>query len=229
MITIIRHSERLDHVNKKKWEKSKRFKQNSLDTPITKKGDKIAINAINKILKKGYKNITYLYSSPLTRCIQTSLIIKKVIKKKLNIDLKIRIEYGLVEIEVPFTKFEKDKFVVDSNINYIDKELSINNLIKKYGNHFDKNYKSIIKYDKINFDKSFVSGYNRIMKIFKKINEYVKNNNTIICTHGGCLLGIYSYLNKKLNELEYNKVAGAYCSMILKEDNKVTLLKPDIL
>ena len=229
MITIIRHSERLDFTNEKKWQKSKRFKQNSLDTPITKKGDKIAINAINKILKKGYKNITYLYSSPLTRCIQTSLIIKKIIKKKLNIDLKIRVEYGLVEIDTHFTKFENNKFVVDSNKNYIDKELRLDNLIKKYGSHFDNDYKSIIKYDKINFDKSITSGYNRVMKVFNKINQNVKNNNTIICTHGGCLFGIYSYLKKEINELEYNKVAGEYCSILLKEKKKITLLKPDNL
>ena len=83
MIAVIRHSERLDFTNKKKWEKSKRFKQNSLDTPITKNGEKIIKNAIDKILKKDFKNIIYLYSSPLTRCVQTSLIIKKLIKKNL--------------------------------------------------------------------------------------------------------------------------------------------------
>ena len=149
---------------------------------------------------------------------------KKINKKKLNIDLEIRIEYGLVEIETHFTKFENNKFVDDSNKNYIDKELRLDNLIKKYGNHFDNNYKPIIKYEKINFDKSITSGYNRVMKVFNKISQNVKNNNTIICSHGGCLFGIYSYLKKELNELEYNKVAGEYCSMLLKKIKKLLCL-----
>ena len=42
MITYIRHSERLDRTDKKKWKRSKRYKENKYDTPITKNGEKIA-------------------------------------------------------------------------------------------------------------------------------------------------------------------------------------------
>ena len=38
MITLFRHSERLDNTNKKKWIKSKRYKENKYDTPITPNG-----------------------------------------------------------------------------------------------------------------------------------------------------------------------------------------------
>jgi len=80
MIAIIRHSERLDSTNEKKWKKSVRFKENPEDTPITKNGKKIAKEAINNIFNSDFDNIEYLYSSPLSRCIETSLIIKKEIK-----------------------------------------------------------------------------------------------------------------------------------------------------
>ncbi len=96
MIVYIRHSERLDIKNKKKWINSKRYKENQFDTPITKKGIKIAQDTTEKLIKK-MKDVDYIYSSPLTRCIQTSIIIKEIIKKKLNKDIKIRIEYGLTE------------------------------------------------------------------------------------------------------------------------------------
>ena len=37
MITLFRHSERLDSTNKNKWIKSKRYKENKYDTPNGKK------------------------------------------------------------------------------------------------------------------------------------------------------------------------------------------------
>ena len=94
----MRHSERQDRELPKKWKKSKRYKENKYDTPITKNGEKIAKRAILKLFDSGYKNIDYIYCSPLTRCIQTCLIAKEQIKKKFKKDIKIRIEYGLVEV-----------------------------------------------------------------------------------------------------------------------------------
>ena len=129
MIALIRHSERLDASNEKKWRRSKRFKENIFDTPITKNGEKIAEKAINQLFNSGYDKIDYLYSSPLTRCIQTSLVIQKEIKKNLGKDIKIRIEYGLVEYEDPPFILRNGKFVIDSKSIYIDKELSIKNII----------------------------------------------------------------------------------------------------
>mgnify|MGYP006449016553 CR=1 FL=1 len=87
MIIYIRHSERLDSKNKLKWKRSKRYKENPEDTPITKEGIKIAEKKTNIILEK-MKDIDYIYSSPLTRCIETALVIKKSIKKKLKKDIK---------------------------------------------------------------------------------------------------------------------------------------------
>ena len=61
MITLIRHSERLDMKNNKKWIKSKRFKENKYDTPITPNGKKLAKKAYNKLFDSGYKNVDYIY------------------------------------------------------------------------------------------------------------------------------------------------------------------------
>ena len=162
MITLIRHSEKLKNVNKKKWERSKRFKENIYDTPITSNGKKIAKKAFNKLILQGYDNIDYLYCSPLTRCIQTCLVIKKIIKKKFKKELKIRIEYGLVEsnFDSPIKFYNNDKnkcfFDKKSKIKYLDNELSLKNIIKKYGNEIDKSYKSKTKFKDVSFDKNNV-------------------------------------------------------------------------
>ena len=82
MITLFRHSERLDNTNKKKWIKSKRYKENKYDTPITPNGKKLAKKAYNSLYNSGFKEVDYIYCSPLTRCIQTCLEIKKQTNKK---------------------------------------------------------------------------------------------------------------------------------------------------
>ena len=51
-VWLIRHSERLDHVDRNKWKKSYRYKQNKHDTPLSKYGFKIAKKAAKKYLKK---------------------------------------------------------------------------------------------------------------------------------------------------------------------------------
>ena len=60
MITLFRHSERLDSTNKKKWIKSKRYKENKYDTPITPNGKKLAKKAYNKLYDSGYKDVDYI-------------------------------------------------------------------------------------------------------------------------------------------------------------------------
>ena len=61
---LIRHSERLDHVNKRKWRNSYRYKQNRHDTPLSKYGFKIAKKAAKKIYDKedNVKDIKKKYS-----------------------------------------------------------------------------------------------------------------------------------------------------------------------
>ena len=226
MITLIRHSERLDRTDPIKWRKSKRFKENMYDTPITANGKIITKNAINKLFNSNYKSIDYIYCSPLTRCIQTALIIRKELKKQFNKDIKIRIEYGLVENNfnepIIFDK-NKDKFIYDSNSKrkYLDSKLKINNLIKKYKNHIDLNYNSIIKFNMVGFDRNEVDFINRSIEIFKNIKKlHHKDDNVLICTHGGIIFGVYSYLKKTYDFTNDEKVAGNYCSMLVTNLNQ---------
>ena len=219
MIVLIRHSERLDHTNNKKWIKSKRFKENKNDTPITSNGKKLAKKAYNKLFDSGYQNIDYIYCSPLTRCIQTCLEIKKEIKKKLKKDIKIRIEYGLVEnnFDGPLV-FKKNKFIIDKNSNkrYLDDNLSLEKLIKKYGNNIDTNYKSITNFKDIGFDLREVDFMNRSAKVFEDIRKQVnKNDDVLIVTHAGIIKGVYSYITKKYDNSIDKEFGGKYCSFLV--------------
>lgn len=224
MITLIRHSERLDHTNVEKWKKSKRFKENKYDTPITKNGKIIAKNAIRTLFDSGYNNIDYIYCSPLTRTIQTCLILKNEIKKKLKKDIKIRIEYGLVEYNSDFPIILKNnKFIRDKKKKkkYLDSKLSFKSILKKYGNHIDEDYKSIVKFEDVDFDTSELNFINRCIKIFNNIHKKIKkNDNVLICCHGGIIFGVYSYLKKHLNMKNYNSVSSEYCSILVTDYNK---------
>ncbi len=83
MIYLIRHSERLSQIDRKKWEESARFKINNKDDSITKNGKVLATTTMINMCESGKiteKNIEYIYTSPFSRCIETSLIFQKVIK-----------------------------------------------------------------------------------------------------------------------------------------------------
>jgi len=221
MIILIRHSERLDRTDPIKWKKSNRFKENMYDTPITLNGINIAKKAINKLFNSNFDKIDYIYCSPLTRCIETALIIKKEIYNKINKDIKLRIEYGLVENNfnepIIFDK-ESDEFIYNSNSNkkYLDSKLEIDNLIMKYIDEIDITYTSIVKFDQVNFDRNEVNFINRSIDIFKKIKDlHQPNDNILICTHGGVIFGIYSYLKQIYDTSNNEKVALDYCSMLI--------------
>lgn len=227
MITLIRHSERLDKTNNKKWIKSKRFKENKYDTPITINGKKLAKKAYNKLFDSGYQNVDYIYCSPLTRCIQTCLEIKKEIKKKTKKDIKIRIEYGLVEnnFDNPLI-FKKNKFIVDkkSKKRYLDNNLTLNELVKKYGSDIDENYKSITNFNDIGFDLTEANFMNRSAKVFEDIRKQVnKNDDVLIVTHAGIIFGVYSYITKKYDYSKELDIVGDYCSILVTDYKKKKL------
>ena len=224
MIILIRHSERLDSVDYKKWKRSKRYKENIQDTPITNNGKKIAKKSYNKLFDSGYQQVDYLYCSPLTRCIQTCLVIQKEIKSKLKKDIKIRIENGLVEQGLPYDTiiFKNKKFQYDSNIKYLDEQLTLQNIIKRFGNHFDTNYKSITKFNNVKFDYDEVKFINRSITVFEDIRKQItKKDNVIICTHSGVMYSIFSYLSKNYDLKNESQLAGEnYCSILITNHQK---------
>ena len=210
MIVTIKHSARLDKLHPENWKKSKRFKQNKFDPPLNRKiGEKVAKRAIHKLFETGFNKIKYIYSSPLTRCIQTALIIQKEIKKKFNQDIKIRIEYGLTELEIDKPIFKNDKFNY-SNKNYLDSELELDNIIKNYGDYFDTSYKSIIDFSEIKLEISELPFYTRSIKVYQKIKSQIKNENTIICgdlySHNNALYCLTRFRISNYIEVLYGSV-----------------------
>jgi hypothetical protein len=239
---LIRHSERLDFAEEEKWKKSNRFKSNFFDTPLSENGFKIANDKINKILMNINKeDLGIIYSSPLTRCIETSLEFQKVIKNKYKILIPIKIEYGLTHdfnnqlyIFFPSSKIKiinnKLEYIKDSS-KFIDKYLENNNIYKRYGKqNFDITYKSIVSIDSINNESSYINSINKkfstILKISKKIDL---NKFNILCTHGEVISYTKSFIEKKWNRDNISQFSGKknYCSFmkINKKNNELFIDK----
>jgi hypothetical protein len=79
-ICLVRHGDRFDSNNYEEWQNSPRFKENSHDTPLSGLGFAEIL-----ILKGHIPDVDYIYTSPMTRCVQTFL------------DAPIRLEYGITE------------------------------------------------------------------------------------------------------------------------------------
>ena len=107
MIWLIRHTERLLFEDEK-WQKSKRGLENKYDMPITNNGKKYLEKAVKEMIKNdtNFDKINYIYSSSMTRCVQTSIEIQKNIKKYTKKFISIKIDYGLKEIH-PIEYYKK--------------------------------------------------------------------------------------------------------------------------
>ena len=229
MIYLIRHSERLSQIDRKKWEESARFKINNKDDSITKNGKVLATTTMINMCESGKiteKNIEYIYTSPFSRCIETSLIFQKVIKNILQINVLIRVEYGLIEISPNKNIFiKKNKIQLNNTIKLLDEQLDLVNIYKRYGvTYFDTNYKQIFTYKQTNFDKTFEDGCNRAYSVF----EYLKKNTlsskvNILCTHGIYMNIIYSI---STNNIDFYKILYKDYCVVLGYKNNVK--KPEI-
>ena len=158
-VFTVRHALKLKSVDKPKWKANRWYKENFLDTPLAPIGFKNAKRAGLEFVnqhKKGILDITktnYVYSSPMTRCTDTAVEIIKVVKEKLNHELKLRIDtriwegVGLCKI----IKFVGDKpttiapkYIVLNGKKYhteLDSKLQYNYLAKKYKKYIDTTYK----------------------------------------------------------------------------------------
>jgi len=198
-IWVLRHGHRLDRDNKKKWENSKRFKENKNDTPLSEFGLKKATKSGEELIKKSKaiqkKEIKYIYCSPYTRCIQTAIQIIDVVKKKLNYDIKIIIVYNLGE-----GGNGRDTYIFNGNkLNIslncqkekiIDKKLKPESLKKKYSNYIYKTIGNNIKYEHWNDERIRMA--NEIININKK-----EKNSYIIIGHLETAYLGYKYFNQK--------------------------------
>lgn len=224
-LIYIRHGERpsmqYDNDIINKWKNSKRYKKNYLDEPLTDKGIIESFQTgINLVKLINIKNYDYIYSSPLERCMDTSIQIINAIKKQTGKELKIRIEYGLHETirldNKSYIIFDSDKikqyypdiyYNSSQNkyiINIIDEELHFKNLIKKYGKYVDVNYNSFVSENKY---KTIPKAILSIKYLINTLQNIIENNKyIIIVSHGGYnFVHSYYYLTREIfDEEKYN-------------------------
>lgn len=214
MIWLIRHTERLLFEDEK-WQKSKRRLENKYDMPITNNGKKYLEKAVKEMIKNdtNFDKIDYIYSSSMTRCVQTSFEIQKNIKKYTKKFIPIKIDYGLREIH-PIEYYNHLKYV-NGKIEYkpdfkkeivLDKKLHLKYHLKKYGDRIDKNYKSQTKFNEAKYrDKDWISGCNFALNSMKKILKNDKNNNFIICSHAVAIMNSLTAFTNKITPFEIRK------------------------
>jgi broad specificity phosphatase PhoE len=239
---FIRHSERADLANNEEWKKSIRIKQNIMDPPITENGKIIAKNKIAKIDNE-IQEYEYIYTSPMTRCLETSIEFQKYIRNVRNIIVPIRVEYGLSPVSYGtidmwsfhrncVMEFTDNNMKIISHDDIIDEHLNLEKIFERYGkDKFDTDYNSIINSKEINNETNIdVSSSNRI----KLISGFAKTQNdktSLVCTHGENI-GIFAcFINKKYDRITCEHFSGHtnYCSYakIQYENNKFKIVKID--
>ncbi len=242
MIYLLRHAERIDQSkdNKEKeaWINSQRYKTNPYDIPLSLFGITQAYGNIGKILKNFSGDFDYIYTSPMTRCIQSALQFQKYIFEKFNKCPLIRIEYGLTvhlfkENEIfnmgSNIKLVGDKFVVTKMFEFVDKYLDSDKIHKRYGiKRFDTNYKTIVSKDSINGEQTYTEAINSRINTLKQIGANSdKSKLTLICAHCETCHLAHNYLNKKwlVNKMapKYGFVGGIKIG-IGNKTNKLTFL-----
>jgi broad specificity phosphatase PhoE len=176
MTYIIRHSERLDFFDQEVWYRTERFRSNSKDPPITRRGVTIALDATLKIINSitNMKEYQYIYSSPFSRCIDTSIIIANTINLKTGYNVKIRVDYALREMSpIPLQTL-------------LDDRMKMTGIMIKYAQHhqlFDTAYKP-----RASFDDTKKSSLNPMTEVYRPLdtieNINLNDKKSIVCTHG---------------------------------------------
>ena len=212
MIYLLRHAERIDQSKdvkeKESWNKSIRCKNNLYDIPLSLFGVNQAYLGVGKILKGWVGDFDYIYTSPMTRCIQSALQFQKYINDKFNKLVLIRIEYGLAvhlfkENEMFWMgsniKLINDKFVVTKIFEFVDKYLDSQKIYKRYGaKRFDTKYNSFYSRDQINGEQTYTDAIATRINTIKQISKIAeKTKLTIICAHCETCHLVHNYINKK--------------------------------
>lgn len=246
MIYFIRHSERIDYVDPKKWKNSKRYQENENDPVLSSGGAKIATDQLEKLMNEkydGHSKIDFIYSSPFARCIETSIAFRKYILKKYKKDVKIRIDFGLSP-QIPgdwiFWLFDKasenisfrgGKFVAKS-VKFLDDQMKLKNIYKKYdNNNFDVEYESNLSFNDINDEfgekYSYQKSVNNRLEAVSKIVDILLDGFSLVVTHGEVIMAIKNLLEKEWKTDKDNLFGGKnYCGGLecKKVRNKLSLV-----
>lgn len=169
-VYLQRHGERVGFESDE-WTKSSRYQENPFDPPLTEKGHTEIQNNI-----KFMKGIEYIYSSPLTRCMESATEISNLL------NIPIRVEYGLVEshtfeqADTGGITYENGK-IFENNKPYktiVDSKLELSELAKIYP--VDTTYKSIYEILPIIEEASSLKERHE-----KLIDVLSKDNAVIVC------------------------------------------------
>jgi broad specificity phosphatase PhoE len=241
MIYLLRHGERKNQSNDsteiEKWKKSKRYKQNNYDVPLSNNGKKMCKSKITKILQKQITDKTkigYIYTSPYTRCVETAIEFQKTINELYDIKILIRIEYGIISNffggvdslyfnngNTTDIKFINNKVVIKKPVAYIDEYMENENIFKRFSkSNFDTKYVSYKSLNDIN--KEYLESpqticNNRIDSFLNLKNIFKQDEFNLIVSHGEILSLIYGWINNEWNSNKGFELCGG---MELKISNK---------
>lgn len=172
-VWIVRHGERIDKVDKS-WMDNNVNKCH--DPPLTDKGKWQAKLSGRNIRRREPNEIKYIYTSPFTRCVETSLSMLKEIRKKYPKCL-IRIELGITECVGDWMSWSKK---LPKDIYPITNEMTLKYFDKVYPNCFDTKYKSYWK----SIPHRECSQEQTIYRFYKTVKHILHQNTPIIlCTH----------------------------------------------
>lgn len=205
-IFCLRHAHKLKTADKKAWQNSARYKENALDTPLSKYGfenaKRVGLEYV-RLHKKGLIDLTktkHIYSSPMTRCCTTAIEVIKVVKAKLGHDLKLRINSNLwegsgickiIQFTGETTTSISPKYIIIDKKKYntpFDKKLQFPYLLKHYKDYIDLKYNHITNHG---FELPEVSA----KRIVKCVNGIVKiePHLVLIVAHANLNYHIYNY------------------------------------
>lgn len=197
-IFVMRHGFKLSYESKDEWIHNTRYRENPFDTPLTHRGFEEA--ASNAPLIFG---INYIYTSPLTRCLQTAI---EIAKEKA---CKIRIEYGLLEaLNWGPVIFKNGEFIWDTSAemndpynkkswkSMIDSKLMPDNLLEMYPNIIDMKYESIYGPNDVSLFEDTLTVSKRIVNVFEHITG-IDPDNICLITHAQPLEIMTKYLGSQ--------------------------------
>ena len=156
------------------------------DPPLTLNGKEHSYNTGKTISTICGKPIHYIYSSPFTRCLETSIQVCNAIEQIQGMECLIRIEYSLTECLGPWHDYQK-YFNRDSII--IDDVMDVSFINKRYPNRIDLSYKSITKRQDIRNYETPETAFIRNAIFYREvIKNHPSNLDIILITHSSAFM-----------------------------------------
>lgn len=239
IICLVRHGDRLDSNNYDEWQSTPRYKENCHDTPLSELG-------FAEILKHNghIPKVDYIYSSPMTRCVQTALQLQTFL------NVPIRIEYGITEpgrvvddghslpqiIEGQFVKLQSkyDEYNGKRLISNIDAKLFPDSIFDIWP-QLDKSYTSFMRPQDHPFMEDLITYGNRMVKMinyFTNLHERV-----LLVGHSGLVIFGAQYLTGNANYFKLSQGPNAggkkHTGLLVKhnflEPDNTEIINPDDL